>query len=55
MTAGPQMKDEPQDNRAGEDPDKRKAGRVDASLLQRQPAEQRVARERDHREQRQDE
>ena len=54
MTAGPQTKDEPKHNGARKDANEREAGCVNASLFQRQPAEQRVARERDHREQRQD-
>src|SRR5688572_9229625 len=55
MTAGPEAHDEPESNRPGKDPDEREAGGVDASLLQRQSAEQRVARESNHRKQSQDE
>ena len=49
------LHDEPKRGRASGDADESKTGRVDAGLLQRQPTEQGVARERDHRRQRQDE
>ena len=48
-TLAAQFHDEPKGNGAGKDADEGETGRVDTGVLQGRPAEQRVAREGDHR------